>query len=285
MRDIDIRWLYEVLQTLDLKKLDTSTGVPGLNRKDAYETFVTVPPIAEQRRIVEVLDAVIGKEEAIRAQIAKQSAILSGLVEDLVGDSQGHQFTDLGKVASISGGVTLGRDVPDSVSVELPYLRVANVQDGRIDCSDMKTIRVLRSEVERYSVRKGDLLLTEGGDFDKLGRGAVWRGEIDPCLHQNHVFRVRCGEHLNPYYLSLYVSSSAGKRYFLGVAKQTTNLASINLSQLKAMPVPVPELSRQRRVVEFVTSCKRKKSDLECELEKLRSAKRGLIKDLLAGKV
>lgn len=149
--------------------------------------------------------------------------------------------------------MTLGREVAESASVELPYLRVANVQNGYIDTAEVKTVRVLESEVDRFSLSPGDVLLTEGGDFDKLGRGAVWDGRLSPCLYQNHIFRVRCNlPDLVPEYLSLYMASPEGRAYFLSIAKQTTNLATINSSQLKAMPVLLPSVAEQRRIVEVL---------------------------------
>ena len=72
----------------------------------------------------------------------------------------------------------------------MPYLRVANVQDGFLDLSEIKTIEVLPEDVDEYHLEDGDILVTEGGDPDKLGRGAIWRGQVERCIHQNHVFRV-----------------------------------------------------------------------------------------------
>ncbi|WP_217245415.1 restriction endonuclease subunit S [Streptomyces sp. AC602_WCS936] len=164
-------------------------------------------------------------------------------------------YAKLSDLAEVTGGVPLGRTIPEAAGVELPYLRVANVQDGYISTSELKTVRVLRSEVPRYSVLKGDVLLTEGGDFDKLGRGAVWDGRISPCLHQNHLFRVRCNTaKLLPEYLAIYLASGEGRRYFLSIAKQTTNLATINSSQLRKMPIPRPRLDEQRRIIEVLHS-------------------------------
>jgi type I restriction enzyme, S subunit len=121
----------------------------------------------------------------------------------------------LGEIADIGSGVTLGRKLPSNGTLELPYLRVFNVQDGFLDLSEVKHIRVLSHEVDRYLLRSGDLLMTEGGDFDKLGRGTVWRGQIDPCLHQNHIFRVRPKQDLVlPDFLAAVSASEYGKRYF-----------------------------------------------------------------------
>ncbi|WP_367044377.1 restriction endonuclease subunit S [Streptomyces sp. Je 1-332] len=187
-------------------------------------------------------------------------------------------YETLSDLADVSGGVTLGRAVPEGASVELPYLRVANVQDGYIDTADMKTVRVLQSEVSRFAVRRGDVLLTEGGDFDKLGRGAVWDGRLEPCLHQNHVFRVRCRESvLLPEYLALYLASDEGRRYFLSIAKQTTNLATINSSQLKAMPILSPPLAEQRRIVEVLAALALEERAIEAAIAKLNTVRHGVL--------
>ena len=56
---------------------------------------------------------------------------------------------------------------------------------------DLKDIEVPADEVDKYLLQPGDLLITEGGDWDKVGRTAIWQGELTQCLHQNHVFRAR----------------------------------------------------------------------------------------------
>lgn len=154
----------------------------------------------------------------------------------------------LENVAKVQTGIAKGKPVSrDSVSV--PYLRVANVQDGYVDLSVVKEVTVRPSEVGRYRLRRGDVLFTEGGDFDKLGRGTVWQGEIDLCLHQNHVFAVRPNtKRLLPEILALQASSGHGRRYFQLSSKQSTNLASINSTQLKQFPVLLPPLPEQRKV-------------------------------------
>ena len=137
-----------------------------------------------------------------------------------------------------------------------PYLRVANVQDGYLDLAEIKEIEVPAAQVERFSLRNGDVLLTEGGDFDKLGRGSIWNGEVPGCVHQNHVFAVRVinSAVLLPEFLACEIQSSRAKNYFLSCAKQTKNLASINSSQLKDLPVLVPPLTEQHAIVNANTT-------------------------------
>lgn len=167
---------------------------------------------------------------------------------------EGWRKVTLEQVAEVRTGLAKGKQSsPDAVA--LPYLRVANVQDGRLDLREMKLIEVEPHQVARYSLKPGDILMTEGGDFDKLGRGAVWRSQIDPCLHQNHVFAVRAmSEVVDPGYLSALAASEYGRSYFLSCAKRSTNLASINSSQLKAFPVLLPPLSEQRAISQILAA-------------------------------
>jgi restriction endonuclease S subunit len=155
----------------------------------------------------------------------------------------------LDRLAEVQTGVAKGRDLTDAETVEVPYLRVANVQDGYLDLTEMKSIQIRRSEVERYRLQTGDVVLTEGGDFDKLGRGFIWRGELELCIHQNHVFAVRTDRRrLLPEFFAYLAQSPYGKAYFLQVAHKTTNLACINTTKLKAFPIIVPTLEEQRAI-------------------------------------
>ncbi|GHF24884.1 restriction endonuclease subunit S [Streptomyces griseoluteus] len=193
-------------------------------------------------------------------------------------------YRPLAEMADVSGGVALGGVNPGGFAPELPYLRVANVQDGRISTDDVKTVRIASTSVERFRLRVGDVLLTEGGDFDKLGRGAVWDGRIDPCLHQNHVFRVRCDTSvLIPEFLSLYMASREGRSFFLGIAKQTTNLATISSSQLKAMPIPFMPVAVQRRIVEVLASMTELDRRIEASIAKTRLIRKEVARHVLLG--
>jgi len=166
----------------------------------------------------------------------------------------------LDECAEVQTGAAKGRRFSDGETVEVPYLRVANVQDGHLDLSEMKKIKIRRSEIDRYRLKPGDVVLTEGGDFDKLGRGFIWRGELDLCVHQNHVFAVRTDRgRLLPDFFAYLAQSAYGKAYFLKVAHKTTNLACINSTKLKAFPaVFPPTLDEQREIVAVLDAIDRK---------------------------
>ncbi|XOB94244.1 restriction endonuclease subunit S [Pseudomonadota bacterium 24LQ007] len=155
--------------------------------------------------------------------------------------------------ASIQGGVAKGKNYnAETPVVDLPYLRVANVQNGFCDLSSVSTVTVAVSEVDRYRLHPGDVLMNEGGDNDKLGRGAVWQGQVENCLHQNHVFAIRPNRHLLPYWLSMFTRSAAARSYFYLYSKQSTNLASISSSNVMSCPLPFPSTQEQRQILGFL---------------------------------
>jgi type I restriction enzyme S subunit len=194
--------------------------------------------------------------------------------------SPGWPIVSLDEICYIASGITKGRKAPPEPLREVPYMAVANVQDGRLSLETVKTIQASPAEIERYQLLPGDLLLTEGGDPDKLGRGTVWNGEIDECIHQNHIFRVRVASSLvDVGFLSRLVASPAGKAYFLSKAKQTTGIASINLTQLRNFPVLLAPLNEQRRIaakldttLAAVDACRQRLDGVAAILKRFRQA-------------
>jgi len=165
---------------------------------------------------------------------------------------QGWSVRPLKRVARVRGGVTKGRDLSAKTTVELPYLRVANVQAGHLALDEIKMIEITIDEMDRYRLMPGDILMNEGGDFDKLGRGAVWHGEIDDCLHQNHVFAVRPFDTGNSDWISLNTLSDHLQHYFILHAKQTTNLASISSTNLSEAPIIWPPSGTRSAILHFL---------------------------------
>lgn len=196
------------------------------------------------------------------------------------------RIAELTEVAMVQTGVAKGRALRDAEVVEVPYLRVANVQDGHLDLREMKRITIRTSEIERYRLEPGDVVLTEGGDFDKLGRGFVWNGEVPGCVHQNHVFAVRADPTvLMSKFLAYLAQSPYGKAYFLKVAHKTTNLACINTIKLKALPVLIPDLPEQQEIVGILDAIDRKIDLHQRKKAVLEELFKSLLHKLMTGEV
>lgn len=184
---------------------------------------------------------------------------------DPVMNPRGWDELVLKDIADIRSGVTKGKKIDPSTAITLPYMRVANVQDGYLDLSDVQEITVSPSDAEKSKLVDGDILLTEGGDPDKLGRGYVWHGEVENCIHQNHIFSVRIHdqEKVTPLFLSAVIGSQRGKRYFLKVGKQTTGIATINKTVLSEFVPIIPPYDRQMKYVAVV----KKVQAIKCQQE------------------
>lgn len=307
---VNPKYILELLQSHDVNnKIEIycysgSTNQVELNSSAFASLAIQILPLDQQQTIADILTTLDNLIDHTESLIAKYQSIKQGMMHDLFTrgvDANGrlrphsflkHSFPNgwkilpLRDVSNISSGITLGKSISGLDTVELPYLRVANVQDGYLDLHEIKTIRIFKNDAARYSLLPGDLLLTEGGDFDKLGRGTLWNGEIPVCLHQNHIFRIRPNQSvITPQFLESIVSSSYGKRYFLNCSKQTTNLASINSSQLGAFPVPYPSIDEQHKITAPIISIIRKLTYEKSVLAKLTKLKSGLMHDLLTGTV
>ena len=263
-----------------------SSGQYKISQADVRILRVPKMPLPEQHRIVAVHAAFERRIGALEATLGKVRTVDQALSAEALAPAQRDAWDQvpLESVATVAAGVTLGSEPVGDGTVELPYLRVANVLDGRIDTTDVKRVRILSTQISRYALKRGDLLLTEGGDLDKLGRGAVWDGRNESCLHQNHVFRVRCRERMVPDFLALYTASPAGRAYFQRVGKQTTNLASINSTQVKKMPVPVPPLEEQQLLLEPIRAARKRAEALDTQIAKLRTVQQAVVEGLLTGR-
>lgn len=220
---------------------------------------IPLPPLDEQKRIAAILDKADAIRQKRKQAIDLADEFLRSVFLDMFGDSvtnpKGWEEHALKDITDVRSGVAKGKKVSLDDSVTLPYMRVANVQDGYLDLSEIKQIVVSKKDAEKCQLIKGDVLLTEGGDPDKLGRGYVWNNEIENCIHQNHIFSVRIENHhfVHPHFLSAQISSQRGKLYFLKVGKQTTGIATINKTVLRDFVVFIPPLELQKKYVAIKT--------------------------------
>ena len=186
-------------------------------------------------------------------------------------------------MADIQSGITKGRKLAGREVASVPYLRVANVQRGYLDLNEIKEVEIPVEELDKYRVIQRDLLITEGGDWDKVGRTAIWADELPYVAHQNHVFKARIFlAEQSELWLERYLNGPVARQYFAKSSKQTTNLASINKTQLRGCLIAIPQAEEKERIVtkvdELMTLC----DQLEQQTEASLSAHTTLVENLLA---
>ena len=258
-----------------LTVLSAGGGQPNLSQDDLRQLRIPAPPLDEQRTIAVFLDRetakidglVARKERLIDLLQEKRAALITravtrGLDPDVpmkdsgvewLGEIPAHwEVRPLKSISDLQTGLTLGKRYESEAMTTRPYLRVANVQDGYLALDDIAEVEVPARDVRRFELQAGDVLMTEGGDFDKLGRGHVWKEELAKCLHQNHIFAVRPRrDALTSHFLALVMSSAYGRAYFTATSKQSTNLASTNSTKLRNLPFPLPGLDDQVEITRW----------------------------------
>lgn len=241
-----------------------------------------LPPIQEQARLVETFTASHSAIEALldardKLEQLETASLLTKFGAKYGQNPEGYKLLPLAQLAEIRTGLAKGKP-SGSATIDLPYLSVANVKDGFLDLSEVKEITVERNRIQRYSLTSGDVLMTEGGDLDKLGRGTVWQAEIPLCLHQNHVFAVRTDiDLLDPWFLAAIARSVYGKSYFRKCAKRSSNLASINKAQVSAFLVPAAPIVEQRNWLQAYQEIRRQGDRLSERIGELRAVTKRIV--------
>ncbi|MSW64216.1 MAG: hypothetical protein F2825_04905, partial [Actinobacteria bacterium] len=316
--DIHPKWALYSTQTPAAKRWaeDRLRGVgrQRLGLRGIRDVPVNLPTLDEQHRILTILEDHLSRLDAGRASLEaserRSTKLLRGLVlsrmlgqadsghsaraavvadeGDLPRLADGWTWSRLGQLANVVGGITKDSAKESGVDlVEVPYLRVANVQRGRLDLSVVKSVRVPRAKAEALRLLPGDVLMNEGGDRDKLGRGWVWSGKIDNCIHQNHVFRARPHNGvIRPALLSWWTNTIGGE-WCERHGRQSVNLASISLRRIREMPVPVPPHAEQqaleREIAEALVGASRLAADVAAATTRAANLRGAILAAAFAG--
>ena len=291
-------------------EIATGTTFSEISRGKARLEPIAFPGREEQERIAAYLDAswaaIDAAVAAKRRQLETldilrksiiQRAVTRGISARVVLESTGNAWMEqiprgwklvcLKRIADIQGGLTLGKQYEGRL-IERPYLRVGNVQDGHLDLADVSLIELPASVAATVELRPDDVLTTEGGDLDKLGRGHVWKGEISGCLHQNHILAVRCVLHnLKPMFLAYVTAAKYGRDYFEATGKKTTNLACTNATKVGEFPIPLPPLAEQEAICvhldETLGELRRIITGIESQIAILMAYRKSLIHECVTG--
>jgi type I restriction enzyme S subunit len=279
---------------VQLQRQGTGTTFKAITQDIVKNLEVPIPSMIEQKRIVarieelfSELDKAVETLKTTKEQLAVyRQAVISDAYPEMTDDNT----MRLDEIAEITGGVTKGRKLVGQETEFLPYLRVANVQNGFLDLSVIKTIELKKSEIDKYLLKSGDVLYTEGGDRDKLGRGTVWNNEVENCVHQNHVFKARLNlQYAIPQYVAYWSMSGFARNYFYNKGKQSVNLASINKTVLSALTIPILKVDSQKIIVAEIESrlsvCDSIEQTVDTALQQSEAMRQSILKQAFEGRL
>ena len=244
-------YLYYVVRYMRLEKYYTGATIPHIYFKNYKNEQFNLDSLDKQAIIIAILgkcEKIIAAKEHVLQKL--DELIKARFVEFFESENDVYEEIQLEEIADIVSGITKGRKTKSTNLRKVPYMAVSNVKDGYIDWTTVKTILATEDEIEQYRLIPDDVLMTEGGDPDKVGRGSIITEPPIDCIHQNHIFRVRLDENqILPGFFSAFLQSPKAKTYFLRAAKQTTGIASINMKQLRGLPTIVPPMDKQLEYV------------------------------------
>jgi type I restriction enzyme S subunit len=226
---------------------------------DFLELELDLPPLDAQRDIVFAVETA-ERAAAVHERHSRHAftALRAAREELLLTDDDWEELPEgwrrgrVADVADIRSGITKGRKTRGSLT-EAPFIRAANVQNGYLDLTEVKTLAISDEERDRFALLPGDILMTEGGNAEHVGRGWIWEGQAPGAVCQNHVFRVRIArDDVLPRFLGYVIGASPARAYCYESAKKTTNLSSINKTQVSDLVVPIPPVAVQASIVRWL---------------------------------
>lgn len=308
---LSLRWLFWLLKSLPLGRLDTSTGVPGLNRNDVAEIPAFVPPLPEQRRIAAILDTLDRTIEGTQRVIEKLQATRQGLLHDLLTrglDERGQlrdlernpeQFkeTELGRVprdwevgllkefCEVRGGKRLpaGHSYAEQTT-DYAYLRVTDFFDKAIQISELPSLNpsTFRA-LQRYEITPGDACISIAGS---IGSCAAF-----PSMSNRRVILTENAARLltkastSSKFITLLLNSPSVQSQ-IGLAIGTGGgVPKLALFRIEQLHVPMPSLEEQERILSRLDGLEERLAGEQARLAKLHALKRGLMEDLLTGRM
>lgn len=301
----DQNFLFYLLESLYPYTNAATVGgaVPPLDKGLLNNLRLSLPGATEQQAISSLLLEVDSYRQTLRRQFCAANRLKTSLLKQLFTKGipgrhsnfvetrwmkapEGWEAKRLFEFSEITSGFTMGRDLSRYETMMVPYVTVGNVMDGHLNLSDVGQCEIKSSELEALQLKRGDILMTEGGDRDKLGRGSVWKGEIEPCVYQNHIFRIRLEQaSYLPRLFHFFLQTHQVKSYFYSHAKQTSNLCTVNSREVKRLPVFIPEREEQEQMLEILEAAESTISCIEAQQAALVRLKKSLLQNLLTGKI
>lgn len=252
----------------------------SLPTKVFQEIEFPLPPLGEQKRIAEILGGASKAINEIRTEIKRVESLCGAVVSLYAEDQSTKKLEDL---ATLSGGLSLGshrKNKPHSVG----YLRVANVFWGKILYDEIKELNCTDQEFERTLLQDGDVLITEAhANRFQVGRSAVFRGEEQALVFQNHLFRARPNKNIDSDVLAAMLSSVAVRRQLYQMAKTTSGLNTISISQVRSLRVPVLDTTKQAELLSFLQESNKLNHLLHRKLSLLQELQKSLATRAFAG--
>ena len=269
---IEARYLHAYFKTPAFmekaaNQMSGSVGHKRVPKEQVIASIIPIAPLAEQKRIADKLEAVLGRVDACRARLDRvpdllkrfrQSVLAAATSGRLTEDWREEDSTDHWQMLKVRdvGSVQLGRQRAPKYhhgQNMRPYLRVQNVFEARLDLSDVMEMEFSCADFERYKLSYGDILLNEGQSPQYLGRPAMYRDELPGACFTNSLIRFRANQNvLDREYALLVFRHYMRSGRFAKEGSITTNIAHLSAGKFANIEFALPPLPEQHEIVRRV---------------------------------
>lgn len=241
-------YLYLWSLSYDPRSQAQTTSLPSLPLSLIKAATIQVPPLPEQRRLVDLLSRADGIVRLRREAEKKTAELIPALFLDMFGDPatnpKGWPVTTIGEV--IESAEYGSSTKASSEGKGLPLIRMGNVDyAGNLDLTNIKYVELSDEEIKKYRLEAGDILFNRTNSKELVGKTGLWNGDRD-AIAASYFIRMRVKrEHLNPFYLRSFMNSVHMKRVLFDTARGAIGQANINARELRSFWLPIPPLAAQ----------------------------------------
>lgn len=254
------------------------------------KTIISLPPLFEQKRIAEILDKADALRQKNKQLLAAYDELLQATFLELFGDPvtnpKGWKEYIIENISNVQGGLQVSFK-RNSLPLQVPYLRVANIYRNQLDLKEIKKIGLTENEFYRTLLIKGDILIVEGhGNKLEIGRSAIWDGSIKGCVHQNHLIRVRVdNSKMTSVFLSFFINSEGGRRQMFKTSNTTSGLNTISTGIVNQIKVINPPITLQNQFAQIVENIEAQKTLVKQCLQESEDLFNGLVQEAFGGEL
>ncbi|MGD1929907.1 MAG: restriction endonuclease subunit S [Leptolyngbyaceae cyanobacterium] len=275
------------------KSLGTYTGgsvQQVINLRDLRTVNVPIPPIAEQKQIVAILDEAFEGIDSAISNTEKNLANARELFESYLNaifTRKGDDWEDK-KIKDVAEKVEYGTSAKSSPDGEVPVLRMGNIQNGVLDWNDL-VYTDNQEDIDKYLLKYNDVLFNRTNSAEHVGKTAIYKGDM-PAIFAGYLIRIHRKEDLiDADFLNFYLNSYRAREYGKSVMSQSVNQANINGTKLKDYPIPVPPLTEQTQIVKklscLLTETQRLEAIYQQKLAALNELKQSTLQRAFSGEL
>lgn len=279
------RYLFHWLKnnTEYLNSLGRGATFKEISKSIVENIEIPLPPLEEQHRIAALLDKVTDLIAKRRAQLDKLDLLVKARFVEMFGDQRTNpKGWETGVIRDVVSEVKYGTSRPASEGGAYKYLRMGNITfNGHLNLTDLKYIDIPDSEIEKYIVKKGDVLFNRTNSKELVGKTCVF--DLDePMVIAGYIIRVRVNKKVLPSYLSAVLNSEYGKQTLADMCKAIVGQANINAQELQGIALLIPPIELQHAFDQFVDQINKLIPFINYNIEKLETLKKALMQHYFA---